>query len=100
MADKTSIIIMSADDGTDDTDIEDVKESKHTVRISPVLKSIPFICAIKIDDTATITAVPSIFVLHPIGRTNFVTRGSIFIFSSITRNVIGSAAALKNRICL
>lgn len=46
------------------------------------------------EDTATMTAVPSMLLLHPMGSTNLVMRGSILISLSITWNVTGKAAAL------
>ena len=54
-----------------------------------------FICAIKIDATASQRAVPSMLMVAPIGNTNLVTLLSIPIFSSKQRNVIGKVAALE-----
>lgn len=92
---RTIMIMIKADDGTDETAKEEVKARIVTVRIWPTLKSMPFIWAMKIDETATMTAVPSMLLLQPIGSTNFVMRGSILISLSITWNVTGKAAALK-----
>lgn len=65
-----------------------------TVMISPNPRKIPFICAMNILATATKSAVPSMLMLQPIGRTNLVTLGSTLSFSVIRRKVTGSAAAL------
>lgn len=65
-----------------------------TVTISPKPKNIPFICAMKMLADATKRAVPSMLMLHPMGNTNLVTRGSTLSLSVISRKVTGSAAAL------
>lgn len=66
-----------------------------TVTISPKPINIPFICAIKTLAVATNSAVPSMLMLHPMGSTNLVTRGSTLSFSVISRKVTGRAAALR-----
>lgn len=66
-----------------------------TVTISPNPKNIPFIWAMKTLAVATKSAVPSMLILQPIGRTNLVTRGSTLSLSVINRKVTGSAAALR-----
>lgn len=96
IADNTISIITSAADGTDDVDIEAANDKRQTAKISPILNSMPFIWAIKIDAIEIYKAVPSILILHPIGRTNFVILESMLTFVSSTRNVNGSAAALEN----
>lgn len=62
--------------------------------ISPKPRKMPFIWAINMLATATKSAVPSMLILQPIGRTNLVTLGSTLSFSVIRRKVTGSAAAL------
>lgn len=44
---------------------------------------------------ASYNAVPSILTVAPTETTKRVTRGSILLFSSKHRNVIGNAAALE-----
>lgn len=66
-----------------------------TVRISPNPRYIPFIWAMKIAAIATKSAVPSILMLQPIGRTNLRTRASMRNLLAINRYVTGNAAALK-----
>lgn len=66
-----------------------------TVTISPKPRKIPFIWAMNILAVATKRAVPSMLMLQPIGRTNLVTLGSTLSLSVISRNVTGSAAALR-----
>lgn len=46
-------------------------------------------------ETAIKRAVPSMFVLQPIGKTNLVILGSTFNFSVIQWKVKGNAAALE-----
>lgn len=65
-----------------------------TVIISPNPRKMPFIWAMKMLATATNIAVPSMLILHPMGRTNLVTLGSTLNLSVISRKVTGSAAAL------
>lgn len=94
IADKTTNNKTKAALGTDADDIEAAVEVNKTVTSSPIPSVIPLICAIKIEDTDINSAVPSIFILQPMGRTNRVMRGSIRNFSFMQRNVIGNAAAL------
>ena len=49
---------------------------KTTVTKSPAFKVIPLIWAMKIEATVTNNAVPSIFTVAPIGKTNFEILGS------------------------
>lgn len=70
------------------------KEAYITVMISPKPRTMPCICAMKMLATATNSAVPSMLMLQPIGRTNLVTLGSTRSLSVIRRKVTGSAAAL------
>lgn len=65
-----------------------------TINTSIIVKYFPLICAIKIDATASYSAVPSILIVAPIGRTKRVTRLSMPRFCSKQRNVIGRVAAL------
>lgn len=58
-------------------------------------KEISFIWQMNTLATARKRAVPSMFMLHPIGRTKRVTRLSIRRGPSIARNVTGRAAALE-----
>ena len=51
-------------------------EVNTTVTNCPASKSIPFIWAMKIEATVTNNAVPSIFTVAPIGKTNFEILGS------------------------
>lgn len=92
---KTTNNNTKAADGTDADDIDAAVEHSSTVTNSPKPNVIPLICVMKIDATAMNNAVPSIFTLQPIGRTNRVIRVSIRSFSFIQRNVIGRAAALQ-----
>lgn len=48
----------------------------------------------KIEAIAMNMAVPSMFMLQPMGRTNLVILGSTFTFSSINVKVTGRAAAV------
>ena len=69
-------------------------EVNTTVTNCPASKSIPFICAMKIEATVTKRAVPSMLTVAPMGKTNLEIRVSTWLFSCIHRNVMGRAAAL------
>lgn len=94
MADRTTRRSTKAALGTDADDIEAAVEVSNTVTNSPNPNVMSDICAMNIDAVDMKSAVPSILMLQPIGRTNRVTRGSICSLSFMQRNVIGSAAAL------
>lgn len=60
--------------GTDADDIEAAVDVNNTVTNSPKPNVMPLSCAINIDATDMNSAVPSIFILHPIGKTKRVIR--------------------------
>ena len=62
---------------------------------SPMLNGCPTAWAMNTAATASYSAVPSIFIVAPIGRTKRVTRLSTWLFSSKQRNVTGKVAALR-----
>ena len=66
-----------------------------TVITSPALRSISFICAIKMDATASYKAVPSILIVAPTGSTNLLITGETPAFVSKQCIVTGNVAALK-----
>lgn len=94
MALRTTNSRTSAALGTEADETEAAVDVRITVMISPKPRKIPFICAMNMLATATKSAVPSILILQPIGKTNLVTLGSTLSFSVIRRKVTGSAAAL------
>ena len=65
-----------------------------TVITSPMLRSIPFTCAINMAATASYSAVPSMLIVAPIGATNFATRMSIPLLSLRHSIVTGRVAEL------
>lgn len=81
--------------GTDADDIDAAVDVNSTVTNSPKPNDMLAICAMNIDAIDIKSAVPSILMLIPIGKTNRVIRGSIPNLSFMQRNVIGSAAALR-----
>lgn len=95
MAVSTMISRTRAAEGTLAEDIDAANEVIHTVMISAMPNSIPLICAMKMAEIEMNSAVPSIFILHPIGKTKRVIRLSIRNFCSITWNVNGNAAAVE-----
>lgn len=95
MADRTTNNRTRAALGTDADDIEAAVDVNKTVTNSPNPRVIPLICAMNMEATEINSAVPSMLILQPIGRTNRVIRESIRSFSFMERNVIGSAAALS-----
>lgn len=54
----------------------------------------PYIWAMKMEPTASYSAVPSMLMVAPTGSTNRVTLLSILLFSSKHRKVMGSVAEL------
>ena len=72
---------------------------KLIIMYSTKVNDLSFICAINIGATASYSAVPSMFIVEPTGKTNLVTLESIFKFSSKHLNVTGKVAELdKNKI--
>lgn len=66
-----------------------------TVMIWPQSRLIPFIWAMKMAATASYSAVPSMLMVAPTGRTKRVTLLSMPRFSSKHRNVTGKVPALQ-----
>ena len=62
--------------------------------ISPMFGLIPFIWAMKSAATASYSAVPSMLMVAPIGRTNLAILGSTLFFFSRTEIVTGRVAEL------
>lgn len=81
--------------GTDADDIDATVDVNRTVTNSPNPNILPVICAMNIDATERKSAVPSILILHPMGRTNRVIRESMRNLSFMQGNVSGRAAALR-----
>lgn len=94
IADRTTNSRTRAALGTDADDIEAAVDVNNTVTNSPNPSVMPLICAMNIEATDINSAVPSMLMLQPIGRTNRVIRGSMRSLSFMERNVMGSAAAL------
>ena len=67
----------------------------HIVTIFPGLKSMSFNWATNISKTGRLRAEPSMLMVAPSGSINRLMRGSIPLFSSTHRIVVGSVAALK-----
>lgn len=97
IADRTTRRSTKAALGTDADDIDAAVEVSSTVTNSPKPNTMPDICAMNIDAIDMKSAVPSILMLQPIGRTNRVIRGSMRSLSFMQRNVIGRAAALQRQ---
>lgn len=83
--------------GTGGPDIDNNVVSTTIIINSPKLKEIPFNCVINIVATIINSAVPSVFIVAPIGRIKRVIRESTPKVFSITRNVSGNVAGLKFR---
>ena len=66
------------------------------VTIFPGLKSMSFNCATNIITTGLFSAEPSILTVAPSGNMNRLMRGSIPLFCSTHRMVVGRVVALKN----
>lgn len=96
IADRTTNNRTRAALGTDADDMEAAVDVSKTVTNSPKPNVIPLIWAMNMEATDMKSAVPSMLMLQPIGRTNRVIRGSMRSLSFMERNVIGSAAALLN----
>lgn len=73
------------------------RRSHLTVTIWPQSREIPFIWAMKMAATASYSAVPSMLMVAPTGRTKRVTLLSMPRFSSKHRNVTGKVPALRRK---
>lgn len=66
------------------------------VTIWPMSSSKSLSCAIKTAATASYSAVPSMLIVAPTGKTNRVILLSTWFFSSAQRNVTGKVAELDH----
>ncbi len=70
-------------------------EVSTTVTRAPASSSMSFIWAMKMEATVTKMAVPSMFTVAPIGRTNLEILSSTLLLFFMQRKVTGRAAALQ-----